>query len=90
LGAYQQADVTTAADPRVDATQVDKWRWPTMPVDVVQLHDSRHFETLLDSSNTRKRVSSDSACSDKRREAALKAQGYQVDTRCQGGYALRR
>jgi len=42
-------------------------------------HDSRHFETLLDAGNTRKRVSSDSAYSDKAREATLKAQRYQVD-----------
>lgn len=53
-------------------------------VSAANVHDSQHFETILDSGNTGRTIRADSAYADRAREAALKGQGYRVDIQRKG------
>lgn len=48
------------------------------------VHDSQHFETILDPGNTGRTIRADSAYADCAREAKLKRQGYRVDIQHKG------
>ncbi|UKE75289.1 transposase [Xanthomonas graminis pv. phlei] len=53
-------------------------------VSAANVHDSRHFEELLDPANTSHRVWADSGYADAAREADLKQRGYQPAIQHQG------
>ncbi len=53
-------------------------------VSAANVHDSQHFETILDPGNTSRVIRADSAYADREREAGLKAQGYRVDIQRKG------
>ncbi len=53
-------------------------------VTAAHVHDSRHFETILDPCNTSRVIRADSAYADRTRESALKQQGYRVDIQHKG------
>lgn len=48
------------------------------------VHDSQHFETILDPGNTSRTIRADSAYADRAREAELKRQGYRADIQHKG------
>lgn len=48
------------------------------------VHDSRHFESILDPANTSRVIRADSAYADRTREAELKRHGYRVDIQHKG------
>ncbi|TAP15243.1 hypothetical protein EYR01_23450 [Xanthomonas oryzae pv. oryzae] len=53
-------------------------------VSSANVHDSRHFERLLDAGNTARTIRVDGACTDRDREARLKEEGYRVDIKHNG------
>jgi IS5 family transposase len=53
-------------------------------VTAASVHDSQHFETILDPANTRRTIRADSAYADQAREAELKRQGYTADIQHKG------
>lgn len=53
-------------------------------VSAANVHDSQHFETILDPANTRRTIRADSAYADRAREAELKRQGYRADIQHKG------
>jgi IS5 family transposase len=53
-------------------------------VTAANVHDSQHFETILDPGNTSRTIRADSAYADRAREAELKQQGYRVDIQHKG------
>ncbi|MFC6839141.1 IS5 family transposase [Xanthomonas theicola] len=53
-------------------------------VSAANVHDSRHFETLLDPANTGRTVGADSAYANRAREAELRRQGYRADIQHKG------
>jgi len=53
-------------------------------VTAAQVHDSQRFETLLDPSNTRRRICADSAYANRERETRLREQGYVADIQHKG------
>lgn len=53
-------------------------------VSAANVHDSQHFETILDPANTRRTIRADSAYADQAREAELKRQGYTADIQHKG------
>ena len=53
-------------------------------VTAANVHDSRHFETILDHGNTCRTIRADSAYADRARESALKQQGYIADIQHKG------
>ncbi len=53
-------------------------------VSPAHVHDSQHFETVLDPGNTRRTIRADSAYADRAREAELKRQGYRADIQHKG------
>jgi IS5 family transposase len=53
-------------------------------VSAAQVHDSQHFETILDRANTGRTIRADSAYADQHREAELKRQGYRADIQRKG------
>lgn len=53
-------------------------------VSPAHVHDSQHFETILDPGNTGRTIRADSAYADRAREAQLKRQGYRADIQHKG------
>lgn len=53
-------------------------------VSAANVHDSRHFETLLDPVNTGRTVRADSAYASQARETELRRQGYRADIQHKG------
>ena len=53
-------------------------------VTAANVHDSRHFETILDPGNTSRTIRADSATANRAREAELKRQGYRADIQHKG------
>ena len=53
-------------------------------VTAANVHDSRHFETILDPGNTSRTIRADSTTANRAREAELKRQGYRADIQHKG------
>lgn len=53
-------------------------------VAAANVHDSQHFEAILDLGNTHRTILADSAYADRAREAELKQQGYRADIQHKG------